>query len=301
MSSGFLSIEALERQVKALADAAGPSEVFRCLLEGARLAAPRAAMFLVRKGQIKGWGCVGYTPEATQRQRAFVSAANSGWLGRIASSREIEMERREGSGLDPEFGQPPVADAVTLAVRIKERTIALLLAERSAEEQPWFPSVLGLLVGVARLRLDLDLARRKLESKSAGAPAAAERPGTGAAAERPGTGAAAQSAEIRPVSETAQPGPADREVEAARRFAKLVATDIRLYNEEAVVQGRRDGDLARRLAEQLSRGRETFERRYGSMGPAGLSLLHEAYVEVLAGGDGELLSDIATPPATAKS
>jgi hypothetical protein len=292
MSSGFLSIEALERQVKALADAAGPSEVFRVLLEGARLATPRAAMFLVRKGQIKGWGCVGYTPEATQRQRAFVSTADSGWLGRIASSRKVETERREGSGLDPEFGQPPVADAVTLAVRLKERTIALLLAERSAEEQPWFPSVLGLLVGVARLRLDLDLARRKLESMSASAPAAAERPGTGAAAE---------SAGIRPVSETPQPGAADRELEAARRYAKLVATDIRLYNEEAVVEGRRDGDLARRLAEQLSRGREAFERRYGSMGPAGLSLLHEAYVEVLAGGDGELLSDIASPPATAKS
>ena len=73
-------------------------------------------------------------------------------------------------------------------------------------------------------------------------------------------------------------------VDAARRYARLVATDIRLYNEEAVVLGRRNGDLLKRLEEHLDRGKETFLRRHRDLGPAGLELLHEAYVQVLAGG-----------------
>ena len=75
----------------------------------------------------------------------------------------------------------------------------------------------------------------------------------------------------------------------ARRFAKLVATDIRLYNEEAVVLGRRDRDLFRRLADSIERGRELFDRRFPDLGAPGQSLLHQALVEILAGGDEDLL------------
>jgi len=81
----------------------------------------------------------------------------------------------------------------------------------------------------------------------------------------------------------------EQQLDAARRYAKLVATDIRLYNEEAVVLGRRHGDLAQRLAEHLTRGKETFVKRHGSLGPVALEILREAYVDVLAGGDAELL------------
>jgi hypothetical protein len=82
-------------------------------------------------------------------------------------------------------------------------------------------------------------------------------------------------------------------LDAARRYARLVATDIRLYNEEAVVLGRRNGDLLDRLGDQIDRGKETFLRRHNDLGPAGIELLHEAFVQVLAAGDGKLI-----PPST---
>ena len=75
----------------------------------------------------------------------------------------------------------------------------------------------------------------------------------------------------------------------ARRYARLVATDIRLYNEEAVAVGRRERDLAARLGEQLQRGREAFSRRFPDLGPDGMQLLDDAYVQVLAGGDPSLI------------
>jgi len=72
-------------------------------------------------------------------------------------------------------------------------------------------------------------------------------------------------------------------------YARLVATDIRLYNEEDVILGRRQGDLAERLGEHLDKGEETFMRRHGDLGHEGREILHDAYVQVLAGGDAELI------------
>jgi hypothetical protein len=80
-----------------------------------------------------------------------------------------------------------------------------------------------------------------------------------------------------------------RKLEEARRYAKLVATDVRLYNEEAVVSGRETGDLASKLWVHLHRGREAFVRRFPDLGEDGIALLYDAYVQVLAGGDASLL------------
>ena len=93
---------------------------------------------------------------------------------------------------------------------------------------------------------------------------------------------------MAPADTTESPSP---KLDAARRYARLVATDIRLYNEEAVAQGRKQGDLADRLGEHLGRGKETFLKRHGDLGPTGLELLHDAYVQVLAGGDASLLPE----------
>ena len=72
METELISVEGLDHQVSRLAASEAPSEVFRALLEGARVAPPRAAIFLVRRGQIKGWGCGGYHPHARQPQREIV-------------------------------------------------------------------------------------------------------------------------------------------------------------------------------------------------------------------------------------
>ena len=60
------------------------------------------------------------------------------------------------------------------------------------------------------------------------------------------------------------------EMAAAKRYAKLVATDIRLYNEEAVMLGRKHGDLIERLGEHIERGKETFMQRHSALGAAGM-------------------------------
>jgi len=277
-----LPLPEMERVIRGLAAAERPAGVFRVVLDGARLAAPRVAVFLVRQGKIQGWGSLGYGNEIARRQRAFSIHATEGWLGAVASADTRGFDLRSGGG-DPDFGQPLSADALAGAVRVKGKPIAVVLAERGQGGGPWLPEFLGALVTVAELRLELDLARKKL-GVAAPSPVASSPPGATDAAPRV-TETDVEPAQVVPAG--TQDGA--QELEPARRYARLVATDIRLYNEEAVMLGRRNGDLVNRLGDNLDRGKETFLRRHGDLGPAGLDILHDAFVQVLAGGDAELL------------
>jgi hypothetical protein len=285
MNTESLPFEALERQVAAIVGAGTPTDVFKFLLEGARLAAPRASVFLLRQKKIKGWGSVGFGSEGADRQRRFESSSGAGWLGRLAASAE-PLHTTESPGEDLDFGQVPSGEWYGMSVEVKQRPIALIVAERAEGESPWHPAVLRVLIQVARLRLDLDLLRRK----SQGTAPAADAPAKPKAhtAEPPRT---ERDTGLSPAEQDSDRAPLvdEGEMEAARRYARLVATDIRLYNEEAVMLGRQHGDLAGRLGEHLGRGKETFLRRHGSLGPTGLQVLHEAYVQVLAAGNEEIM------------
>ena len=62
-----MSLDTLAQKVGGLVAAGSPSEVFHKLLDAARAGSPRCAIFLVRQGKVKGWGCVGYEPALGQR------------------------------------------------------------------------------------------------------------------------------------------------------------------------------------------------------------------------------------------
>jgi len=313
MTTEALSLENLEDQVRGLTVAESPAEVFKTLLEGTRVAAPRASVFLVRQNELKGWGAIGYPSEAASRQRQYVGPVTEGWLGEVLQSEPPLHSTNAGSQV-PGFGQPTPSESFGMSVRLKGRPIALIVIERIEGELPWYPAILGILVRVAQLRLDLDLVRRKLATRAAPRPATtanatAPSPPAAAPVASPAPPVASQSAPAFAQAETATvehvsvdevaaapPEPIEQteaeenpQVQAARRYARLVATDIRLYNEESVVLGRRDGDLADRLQDSLTRGKETFQRRHGDLGTDGLRILHDAFTEVLAGGQADLI------------
>jgi hypothetical protein len=151
---------------------------------------------------------------------------------------------------------------------------------------------------VAQLRLDLDLALRKLREGVA-EPAAAAPPLRSTEPrlapfvdplQRDSSAGATSSEATRgsaPIVDTE--APEDPRVQAARRFARLVATDIKIYHEEAVVLGRQKGDLVARLGDQFARGKEVFLRRHPALGAQGLGILHEAFINVLADGESRLV------------
>jgi hypothetical protein len=303
MSREAAPLETLDRKIAELASFITPSEIFRALLEGTATGAPRAAIFLLRDGRFKGWSSIGYPAAAAQAQRQMVAPADSGWLAAVAGEDDDVRWRSLAAGeAVPDFGQPHAGDTVGLPVRVGGKAVAIVLAERTRAEEPWSPAGLSILCQAARLRLELDLAWRRLRSATSpseaplareAAPEPAPRRGVEpvreAAAPARGSAAAVATEIATYPAIAAEPAVADPRHEEARRFAKLVATDIRLYNEEAVIAGRRQRDLTQRLGEQLQRGREAFSQRFPDLGTDGTQLLRDAYVQILAGGDASLI------------
>lgn len=80
--------------------------------------------------------------------------------------------------------------------------------------------------------------------------------------------------------------PEDERLHAdARRFASLLISEILLYNEEAVIQGRRHHDLARRLAKEIDKSRQAYAARLPAHLRSAARYFEEELVRVLAEGD----------------
>ena len=113
---------------------------------------------------------------------------------------------------------------------------------------------------------------------------------------------AATGAEIAPPDDLEGPGwaftatlPSPNETgdrsqhEEARRLARLLVTEIKLYNEEQVEEGRRKGNVYYELKEDIERSRQIFEERIDEELRGEIDYFHEELVRILADGDPEVL------------
>lgn len=82
----------------------------------------------------------------------------------------------------------------------------------------------------------------------------------------------------------------EEEGEAARRYARLVISEIKLYHEDAVSEGRRAGDLATRLGGEIARARAQYEQRVPAHLRGAAEHFHAELVRTLAGGDASLFA-----------
>lgn len=73
--------------------------------------------------------------------------------------------------------------------------------------------------------------------------------------------------------------------EEARRLARLLVTEIKLYNEDQVEIGRQQGDLYERLKEDIDRSQQIFADRIDPQLAQSEDFFREALVRILAGGD----------------
>ena len=71
----------------------------------------------------------------------------------------------------------------------------------------------------------------------------------------------------------------------ARRFARLLVSEIKLYNEPKVKEGRTAGDLYDRLREDIDRSRQMYDKRVAPPVAARHDYFHQELVNMLAEGD----------------
>lgn len=107
--------------------------------------------------------------------------------------------------------------------------------------------------------------------------------------------------EVRPPSDLQGPGwafastrvpitPSDEALhDEARRLARLLVSEIKLYNEEQVEEGRRKRDVYERLREDIDRSRQMYEERVEPRILKTTDYFYQELVRILAAGDARAL------------
>jgi hypothetical protein len=100
---------------------------------------------------------------------------------------------------------------------------------------------------------------------------------------------------------SAVPDEEERAHNDARRFARLLVSEIKLYNEQKVAEGRRGGDLYDRLKEDIDRSRQMYEKRVTPSVSAKFDYFYDELVGTLAEGNAEKLGSDCPGPSVASS
>jgi len=93
----------------------------------------------------------------------------------------------------------------------------------------------------------------------------------------------------------------DRLHAAAKRFAELLVSGIKLYNDGVVAEGLKNRDLYKRLQNSMDRNREMYEKRVSPTVAQSIDYLHEEFVRILGDGDAGVFGDGYPGPFVGKT
>ncbi len=262
------------------------TEVLTALAEGAAAEVPRVALLTVQGDRLRGWRLLGFgpTPPVVDLDRR-----RAGVLTRALDQGEVAFAEPATAGspapAGPGFVTLP-SDRVGLAIPIHVggAAVAVLYADdvgeaAQARPAPW-PEILEVLARHAALRLENLTAVRTAQALGTRPAPPGEVP-----AGAPASGAASVG---------------DDEIASARRYARLLVSEIKLYNETAVQLGREHKDLLVRLREEIAQARRLYEERVPLRIRSRHAFFDEELVRTLAGGDAARLgpaSEVSAPLA----
>jgi chemotaxis protein histidine kinase CheA len=246
------------RLLEALAsidDAGSLSDVLALTTAAAALEAPRAALFVINGPQLEEW----HVPAVPALSSGVVRTRGdeSGVLGEAVTSGAVVRAGHEAPA--PAFSKlPPSRAALAVPLMLGDDVVGVLYGDEGTDEEApagWVEAV-EILGRHTSARLAYLTAVRT-------AQAVQVMRGEGAAPTGDG--------------------------QAARRYAKLLVSEIKLYNEAAVEAGRENRDLLRRLEPEIDRARRLYDERVPASTPGRDACFEQELVQTLAGGDAALL------------
>ena len=303
----------LKASLSALEKGTSLSEVLTVLVNEVAQYVDRAAMFIVKGPSAIGWYARGVEPTDVIKQVNVPLNADT-VLRNVNNSRHAlrgAMLHSPGTSqaLARLGGNPQAVLAVPLILR--DKLAAILYCDTTQEEvPPPAADLIEILVLFAGKTIDmLSLAPKTANTGPTAAPAAARpapapapRPAAPPPAAPPDEGGstvmfnAQQMNALRPQASAPRPAPpppaaaamSPEETKAhedAKRFARLVVSEIKLYNEAKVNEGRRHKDIYERLKEDIERGRQMYADRVAPSVRDSTNYFYDELVRILAGGD----------------
>lgn len=280
----------LNSAVASLHDSTAQADILKALLEGASSFSGRAALFVVRGGAATGWQARGFADDGAIK--AVTLDAGKGLAARAMQDRMPVAAAASDfdAQFNSDFGNPVDGNALVLPLVVKDKVAAFVYADAGMEEGGTIDaSALQLLLRDAGLWLELLALRKSGGAAPAAAPERTPAEPMVAPTEKAVESAATLTASSAAVA-TAALSPEDQEVhKKAKRFAKLLVDEIKLYNQAKVAEGRENSDIYERLKEDIDKSRATYDKRYGQTAAADGDYFTEAVVRILADNDSSLM------------
>ena len=300
----------LEAGVASIEDGSTQAEILRALLEAAAKFTGRVALFVIKNNKASLWQSRGFADDDGIKGTSVDATA-----GLAARALQDRMPVAAAAvEFDADFihtvGNPAEGNALLVPMLVRDKTPAIVYADRGTSGR-MDTSAVQLLVRAAGHWVELVASRKSGaasgESVSMPTPAAMPMPAAVASAAAAAAGAA-------PAPETEPPPPpveavpemppapvavaepeiviaaGDEEIhKKAKRFAKLLVDEIKLYNQAKVTEGRKSKDLYERLKDDIDKSRATYDKRYGSTPAASANYFSREVVRILADNDPTLL------------
>lgn len=272
-------------------DAQSQSEILKALLDGITQFAGRTVLFVVKSGNLSGWQGRGFDDDGAVKGMAL--SGSSGMAGRAISDKEpVSAAAAEfDQAFVDSYGNPVVGNGTVLPLVVRDKVPAVVYVDAgTAAPGKYDQSAVQLLVRSAASWLEM-LALRKAggageESKPEAAPAVEAAPPPPPPPPPPAAPAPAAAAAAEPSGLSAE----DAELhKKAKRFAKLLVDEIKLYNQAKVTEGRKNKDLYSRLKEDIDKSRSTYEKRYGSTAAGSAKYFEAEVIRILADNDGSAM------------
>jgi chemotaxis protein histidine kinase CheA len=278
----------LRNAVARLDEATSLSECLDALSDGVSEQTARSMVFVLRGRVLRAWRLSGFAEAPPSPASLSVPLDLSGDLWQVAErGRQKEVQPQTfGRDTDPVLAFAHLdggATGLATPVLVAGRTVALVYADSGDANDSATASWPACVEVLARH------ASRCLEALTATRAVAAATPQAGQVVGRVPTPPVLVSP-AGPGSTLEAPVPADLEaVTAAERYAKLLVSEVKLYNEAAVRVARHKKDIRTRLRAEIDRARRLYHERV----PAGVTTRDEIFdqeiVRTLADGQPELL------------
>ena len=268
----------LSDAVRRLDNARSLIEVLDVMVDAAAREVPRVAVFLVRGKKLAGWRAAGFGRDDDPRELE-VPLDQAGLLTKAVRSQAAVAASDAtpgGAGASP-FGSLPVASAaLAIPLRVGGETVGVLYADdvspREHEAPSAWPESLEVLSRHACRCLEVVTIARVTQPVSIPAPSSPM----------------PTPRRYTPQARTFLAGHDDDD-DAARRYARLLVSEIKLYHESAVTAGRRDRNLLERLRAEIERARRLYGERVPAEVLARTDYFDQELVRTLANGDASLL------------
>ena len=283
--------DVLSAAIASIQESSVQADILKALLEGVSKFSARTALFVVRGTTLAGWQARGFSDDNI---RGLNVDASMGLAARAVESRSraSAAAKEFDSAFVEKHGSPWDGNASVFPLVVKDKVAAILYCDsgrQTGHKNDY--SAAEVLTRYACLWLEQS-AIKKYTTGQAGAEPGAVSANSSPATASGGSVAPAAHASSVAVAEPALNNlpPEEQELHnKARRFARLLVDEIKLYNQGKVAEGKQNRALYKLLREDIEKSRATYDKRYGSTPVASARYFDSEVIRVLADNDRSLL------------